>query len=724
MRIAWYSPLPPIPSGISDYTVELVPYIAEKAEVDVFCPRLGMFRKPRAPKGARHVEPPEYLPWRYDGTFYHLGNNPHHEYVYQVARRRPEIDVFHDGVLHHLIADITIERGGDPGRYERILHGEYGERGTQLAVLRRSGIATDFEKFLYPLTAHVAQQAKGIVVHSRDAAERMREAAPDVPLVVIPHHAGETPERVAGMSREEARDRLTIAQDALVIGHFGFITRPKQPAAVIGGFGMLHREFPEAILLMVGADHTGGALGRMVDRLGLGRAVKMVGYVDIERFYVFLKACDAVINLRYPTAGESSGTLARSLAEGRVLLVNNYASWAELPEDVALKVEIDRPQTEQVGQHLLRIARDPALRARMEENARRYALERLDPRKCGDQYLAFAREVGSKEETPSMILPERDRRRPLTYTETQALHQRLKPRIDDVAGATLSQDGIATYIDLAYRLLLRRPAEPEAIRHGHAEFAFGASLTRAGLVKRIVESPEFAEVVQIEAAVRELGRGAGPFTLQPDDRYAPGTTERAVEIPWVLSRYNGERRVLDLGYAFASGVYLSALLDLGIRELHGTDLAAASVPGMRRTRADLRALPYRDESFDLIVCISTLEHVGFDNTRYGMPYQDKDAGGQWSTLQEIARVLAPHGRVLISIPFGRREERGWMFQHDHETWTALLRESPFRVEEQQTFRQEPHGWERVMDARSMGLVSYADGVPAAKGLLCAVLANR
>src|SRR5262249_1368557 len=198
----------------------------------------------------------------------------------------------------------------------------------------------DYEKFLFPLTGHIAERARGIVVHSHDAADRIHEQAPNVPMVVIPHHAGEPPPEVAGIDRAEARRRLHLPDDAFVVGHFGFITRPKQPAAVVNGFWALHDEFPSSILLMVGADHTGGALDRLIDQTPLREAVRSAGYVDLEKFYVYLRACDAIINLRYPTAGESSGTLARSLAEGRAVIVNNYASWAEIPSDVALKVEI------------------------------------------------------------------------------------------------------------------------------------------------------------------------------------------------------------------------------------------------------------------------------------------------------------------------------------------------------------------------------------------------
>jgi len=712
-----------MPSGISDYTTELLPYFNEKTEVDVYCPKGSRWKRPTAPQGATLRDPTEFItPRNYEGIFYHLGNNPYHEYIYDQARRRPEIAVFHDAVLHHLISATTIE-SGDDARYEGILYGEYGDVGQRIATLRRNGIHTDYEKFLFPLTAHVAERARGIVVHSQDAARRISEEAPNVPIVVIPHHAGEPPPEVEGIDREEARRRLRIPQDAFVVGHFGFITRPKQPAAVVNGFWALHEEFPNSLLLMVGADHTGGALERLINQVHLEDAVRIAGYVDLERFYIYLRACDSIINLRYPTAGESSGTLARSLAEGRAVIVNNYASWAELPSDVALKVEIDGPQAEQVGVHLLHLARDPAFRAGVEERSREYARTHLDPNACRDQYLEFARLVTNQESPATMIEPEHhEPGRPVTWAGAQANLARVRPRIDNLTGATLGQDGVLAFVDLLYRTILRRPAEPEALRHAHAEMAFGGKLTRAGLARRLFGSREFQEVLTVEQILRERSHSSKPFTIDPGEVLpAPNTTERVVEIPWMLSRYEGEPRVLDTGYAFASGVYLSALLDLGIPSLHGADLALLSVPGMHRVRADIRGLPYREGTFDLVYCISTIEHVGFDNTRYGLPFRPKDAAAAANSLREIAKVLNPHGRLLISVPFGRREERGWMFQYDADSWEELIRESPFTVREQEMFRLGAEGWERVKDPRSMQLLSYGDESPAARGVLCAVL---
>jgi glycosyltransferase involved in cell wall biosynthesis len=398
LRLAWFSPLPPTDSGIADYTYELVPYFAGRARVDVFCPRRRFGGPPHAPPGSRALPPGRYAARHehYDAALFHLGNNPHHEFVYRAAQRFPGIAVFHDAVLHHLVAHMTVESGRDSTGYEPILRSEYGDLGGELAMLRRARLATDFEKFLFPLTAHVARRARGVVVHSEETAAWMRLAAPGVPLTVIPHHAGAPPPQLEGIDRTEARRRLGLPPDAFVAIHLGFITKPKQPGAVLEGFVQLHREFPDALLVMVGADQTGGAVWRLANRRGIGRAVKLTGYVDLPRMYLYMRAGDVMINLRYPSAGETSGTLARSLAEGRVVIVNNYGSWAELPRDIALKVEIDGPQGEQVGARLLELARDPSLRASMEEGARRYAHAHLDPTRCAEQYVTFVRQVGSR----------------------------------------------------------------------------------------------------------------------------------------------------------------------------------------------------------------------------------------------------------------------------------------------------------------------------------------
>jgi hypothetical protein len=96
---------------------------------------------------------------------------------------------------------------------------------------------------------------------------------------------------------------------------------------------------------------------------------------------------------------------------------------------------------------------------------------------------------------------------------------------------------------------------------------------RSSLRHRLVLNPvtrrlydDYAELDAIDAALRRIG--GGPAAILNGGSTA-GMTERVVEIPWVLSRYRGERRVLDIGPAYALPLYIQGLRRLRIPELHG-----------------------------------------------------------------------------------------------------------------------------------------------------------
>src|SRR5436305_1378305 len=177
------------------------------------------------------------------------------------------------------------------------------------------------------------------------------------------------------------------------------------------------------------------------------------------------------------------------------------------------------------------------------------------------------------------------------------------------------------FVDRAWRLVVRRaPEEPgrtlalEKLRDG--------TLSRSGLLRELVGSDEFERVAALDGGLafataerlkpREVRGPARPRRLHAP----PASDERAIEIPWCLARYDGERRVLDVGYAFAEPAYLAGVVALGADELVGVDLAHAEVPGLRSVVADVRELPFDDDAFDLVLCVSTLEHVGRDNAVY------------------------------------------------------------------------------------------------------------
>src|SRR5580693_6945788 len=81
LRIAYWSPLPPLRSGIADYSAELLPALARELEVELIVPD-GWRRGGATPAGlAAHPErafPGLQAAGRFDAVLYQLGNN--HEY--------------------------------------------------------------------------------------------------------------------------------------------------------------------------------------------------------------------------------------------------------------------------------------------------------------------------------------------------------------------------------------------------------------------------------------------------------------------------------------------------------------------------------------------------------------------------------------------------------------------------------------------------------------------
>lgn len=200
-----------------------------------------------------------------------------------------------------------------------------------------------------------------------------------------------------------------------------------------------------------------------------------------------------------------------------------------------------------------------------------------------------------------------------------------------------------------------------------------------------------------------------------------GTTERVVEYPWILSRYTGERRVLDAGTANAFPPYLRGLRGLGIPELHGVDLIQARIKGIAMTQADIRQMPFDEGFFDQIFCVSTLEHIGQDNTSQGIERR-LDVQGSVQALREMRRVLRDGGHVLVTVPFGKPREYGWFKQYDLASWQKTVELAGLSPVEVAFYGYSSQGWSPFADGEALEFSDYrAMGAQAATAVLCSVL---
>ncbi|HEY7019289.1 MAG TPA: glycosyltransferase family 4 protein [Gaiellaceae bacterium] len=346
MKVAYYSPLPPERSGVADYSALLLPELERR--LDLVVVRRGARRRSR-----RAAE-------RCDLALYHVGNDPeHHWWVMEELQRRAGVVVLHDFVLHHLIAGITIGRK-NPDGYLDAMQREAGAVGRMLAHGVIDGLLPpvwERRAHEYPLTGEVLDRATGLIVHSHYVEDRVREHGYEGPVWRIPLAAWPLPAEVPGAGLPEGR---------LIVGSFGHLNPAKRVPELLEGFRRLRERVPEALLLLVGSVAPGVELDLPEDALHFD-------YVPEERLWSLLAATDICVSLRYPTMGETSGIAVRALDAGRPQVVSDVGWFAELPDEVALKVPVGENEVEVLAGQLERLARDPELRARMGAAARELA---------------------------------------------------------------------------------------------------------------------------------------------------------------------------------------------------------------------------------------------------------------------------------------------------------------------------------------------------------------
>ena len=273
-------------------------------------------------------------------------------------------------------------------------------------------------------------------------------------------------------------------------------------------------------------------------------------------------------------------------------------------------------------------------------------------------------------------------------------------------------DAASEDLDVLWRRVLRRPIEPE--ERAATEARLKAGMSPAALLQELATSAEYERVRLLDDSVAwaaaQRRSGARPRNLE-----APaGTDERPIEIPWCLARYDGEPRLLDVGYAYAEPAYLAGLVQLGAPELTGVDLVEAEVPGLRSVAADLRELPFENGAFDVAIAISTLEHVGRDNTQYGLGSEEGDSLD--TALRELRRVTE---RLLVTVPTGDGELLAEQAVFTPAEWVERFERAGLLVWEDELYELGDEGWRSVSEL-SPGL-RYGERGPGASAVLCAEL---
>ncbi|MDR3717591.1 MAG: glycosyltransferase family 4 protein [Bryobacteraceae bacterium] len=357
-ELAVFSPIPPEQNGIADYTYHLLSALRHEARCVVYANQPDGILPPDIPireplQAFRHLRPDQPV-------LHQIGNNPGHIFVLQALRQWGGITTLHDQNLHYLY-----EVSGAPQSVMvRNLRATSEKMGKVFARhWFEEHIKTAANYALFDMLDEVLTLSSAVVVHSRFARNRIRllygdDAASRVH--VIPHLALPPDERSEGY----VHGVLGVPTGVPLIVTSGFATFAKRFDWLVAALDRIAALGIEFFWVHAGKERPEEYdLSRLLDRHPNVKArSRITGYLSEAELNECIAACDILVNLRFPSVGESSGTLARAMAAGRCCVVNATAAYADLPGDAVMHIPVSDTVPALV-EGLLALLGDPGLRA-------------------------------------------------------------------------------------------------------------------------------------------------------------------------------------------------------------------------------------------------------------------------------------------------------------------------------------------------------------------------
>jgi glycosyltransferase involved in cell wall biosynthesis len=344
--------MPPEKSGIADYSAALLPEMRKLGDVQL-------------------------APSRYDAGLYQLGNNQLHRDIYAKAITHPGVAVIHDAVLQHFFLGSM-----DETRYANEFvynYGEWSRAEARTLWNERAVSGHDARYFRRPMLRRIAEASRALVVHNPAAAQRVREHAPEARVVEIPHFFV-PPERQDRASVLEFRGK-----SGYLFGVFGYLRESKRMLTILKTFARLRRVLPDAGLLIAGEFHSKD-LARAVEPYLSAPGVRKIGRMSDAEFALASEAIDCCINLRYPSAAETSGIGVRMMGLGKPVIFTEGPENASLPDDTFLAVEAGVREEHHLFELIGVLAMNPDLGREVGERAARHILRYHSLTAAAEQY--------------------------------------------------------------------------------------------------------------------------------------------------------------------------------------------------------------------------------------------------------------------------------------------------------------------------------------------------
>ena len=365
MKLNLFSPLPPTRSDIARVTTNLLPLLAEKAEITVWSSEPKWDPAAETHATVRYYEA-NRPPWREiseaDATFYQMGNDPRYHYpIWRLSQQHPGIVILHDLMLQHFFSGLLFHGLGLSRRnYLELVERHHGPKGRVLAESHLQGLfGTEELGQQCPLTGAATENALAVIVHSEAALHLVPQ---EIPAAYLPLCVGAPapPER-------PAQDKDAEVYRISLFGYLGPNRRLPVLLRALASFPQRDRFRLDIYGTIEGAEK----IEQLICRLGLSDRVMMHGFVQHEELDQALRRTDLVVNLRNPSMGEASGSQLHLWQYALPSLVTRSAWYATLPANTVAFVRPEQ-ETEDLQAHLAAFLEEPEKYRELGRNGREH----------------------------------------------------------------------------------------------------------------------------------------------------------------------------------------------------------------------------------------------------------------------------------------------------------------------------------------------------------------
>ncbi len=400
MRIAFFTPLSPIRSAISDYSEGLALAISNLpgVKIDLF---IDDGYKPDNPIVVERFQIYNYREFKphagnYDASLYALGDHSaYHGYMLDFVHSHPGIVILHDVTLHRCIMQATLGRG-NPRAYLDELECAYGIHDLRLAEQIQAGLGNQLI-LEYPLTERIVDNSQGVIVHNHHARSQVLARCPNALVQCIPSPffmpLGFPPFQ---LDEQRAQQRATMGlEEHFVVGSFGIFVPDKHLEDCLSAFAHVAQKYPKSKYILGGQALGGYDLAGQIKKMGLEDQVIITGWLPPPQFAQHMFALDVGIHLRYPHIGGTPYTPIRLMGLEVCTIVSDIEPLAELPQGSCIKIAPDQYQRDTLTALLEYLADQPRFRRQVGDNGRQFIAMHHNVDQIAQQYVDFIK-VGSK----------------------------------------------------------------------------------------------------------------------------------------------------------------------------------------------------------------------------------------------------------------------------------------------------------------------------------------